>query len=164
MKNKYKARQSVVKWLIWFVVLLAVDLLFYSLSTVDDSLIYKICIWVVLFGVSLGLIVMLGTFIWSEVKGSLLIFDFDRKVIIMKNPVLFRKKTTEVQFDEIAKAHLSNLGMFKLFTVKTNKPHENSGMTTDNGMTVSINLYFVTKKSFEELKNALTRLQSELKI
>lgn len=164
MKNKYQAHQSVIKWLIWFVVLLAVDLLFYSISTVDDSLIYKMCIWIGLLGISLGLIVMLGTFIWSEVQGSLLIFDFDRKVIIMKNPVLFKKKTTEVRFDEIAKAHLSNLGMFKLFTVKTNKPHEDSGMTTDDGMTVSINLYFITKKSFQEVKAALARLQSGLKI
>lgn len=164
MKNKYKAHQSIIKWIAWIVVCLVIDVLLYLISDADDSLVYQLCIWAGVLGISLGIVAMLGTFIWSEIKGSLLVFDFDHKIITMRNPVLFRKKTTEVRFDEIAKAGFTNLGMFKLFTVKINKPHEDSGMTTDNGMTVSMNLYFITKKSYKELQTGLERLQSKLDI
>lgn len=161
MENKYKIHQSFFKWLITFAVAVIVLWFCYSGRNANPSLLYQACIWIAILGLGLGLIVMIGTCIWFLFAKSVLIFDFNQKNIIVKNPVLFRKNSTIVRFDEISKISISKISVFRMIDIKVKEPHEESGVTNNNGMTVSANLYLPTSKSIKVLDDAINRLKSE---
>ena len=51
-----------------------------------------------------------------------------------------------------------------MINIDVKEPHEKTGMTINDGMTVSANLYFPTSKSIKDLDDAIKRLNSELDI
>lgn len=114
--------------------------------------------------VGLGLVVSLGICIWLLFAKSVLVFDFDKNMITVKNPVLFSKRTTDVRFDEISKISVSRESIYRMINIDVKEPHEKTGMTINDGMTVSANLYFPTSKSIKDLDDAIKRLNSKLDI
>lgn len=163
MENKVKIHQSFFKWLITFVVVIIVLWFCYSNRDVSSSSVYQACIWIAVLGLGLGLIAMIGTCIWFLFAKSVLTFDFNQKTITVKNPVLFRKNYTIVRFDEISKISISKISVFRMIDINVKEPHEKSGVT-NNGMTVSANLYLPTKKSVAELNKVLDRLKLQLNL
>ena len=164
MENKYKIHQSFLKWLVTFVVMLFVFGICYFNKNAIPSLMFEACMWIAVLGIGLGLIVMLGTCIWFLFAKSVLVFDFNQKTITVKNPVLFSKRFTDVRLDEISKISIDREGVFRLINIDVKEPHEKTGMTIHEGMTISANLYFPTKKSLNDLDSAIERLKSELNI
>ena len=159
MENKYKAHQSFVKWMILLGLTFGADLFCYYLLSISDSEL-DMLIWFMIIGISIGLIAMLGLCIWLIFAGSIFQVDFDKEKITIKNPVLFRKRTTDINFGEISDIRVNKLEMFRLVYVNTNKPHEKSGMTSENGMLVSANLFFLSNKSLKRLDKVLERLKN----
>lgn len=164
MKDKVKIHQSFFKWLVTFAVVVIVLWFCYSNRYVSPSLVYQACIWIAILGLGLGLIVMLGICIWFLFTKSVLTFDFNHKTITVKNPVLFRKNSTIVRFDEISKISISQISIFRMININVKEPHEETGITNNSGMTVSANLFLPTKKSVAELDKAIDRLKSQLNL
>ncbi|WP_407455339.1 hypothetical protein [Ligilactobacillus aviarius] len=164
MKNKYKIHQSFVKWLIAIVAFAIIFWLCYSNRSDSPKLVFQACMWIAVIGVGLGLVVSLGICIWLLFAKSVLVFDFDKNMITVKNPVLFSKRTTDVRFDEISKISVSRESIYRMINIDVKEPHEKTGMTINDGMTVSANLYFPTSKSIKDLDDAIKRLNSELDI
>lgn len=164
MENKYKIHQSFLKWLVTFVVMLFVFGICYFNKNAIPSLMFEACMWIAVLGIGLGLIVMLGTCIWFLFAKSVLVFDFNQKTITVKNPVLFSKRFTDVRFDEISKISVSRESIYRMINIDVKEPHEKTGMTINDEMTVSANLYFPTSKSIKDLDDAIKRLNSELDI
>ena len=164
MKNKDKIHQSFVKWLIAIVAFAVIFWLCYSNRSDSPKLVFQACMWIAVIGVGLGLVVSLGICIWFLFAKSILAFDFNQKTITVKNPVLFSKRTTDVRFDEISKISVSRESIYRMINIDVKEPHEKTGMTINDGMTVSANLYFPTSKSIKDLDDAIKRLNSELDI
>ena len=164
MKNKYKIHQSFVKWLIAIVAFAIIFWFCYSNRSDSPKLVFQACMWIAVIGVGLGLVVSLGICIWLLFAKSVLVFDFDKNMITVKNPLLFSKRTTDVRFDEISKISVSRESIYRMINIDVKEPHEKTGMTINDEMTVSANLYFPTSKSIKDLDDAIKRLNSELDI
>lgn len=164
MKDKVKIHQSFFKWLVTFAVMAIVLWFCYAGRNADPRLLYRACMWLAVLFLGLALVVIVGTCIWFLFAKSVLTFDFNQKTIIVKNPVLFRKNSTVVRFDEISKISTSKVSVFRMININVKEPHEKSGVTINNGMTVSANLYLPTKKSVAELDKALDRVKSQLNL
>lgn len=161
MKNKYEAHQSKGTWLFLIIVMAIVDGLLFSLHMSD--FIIMLLEWVIL----ACLILYVGIFVFV-LKKPLLMIDFNRKTIFMRNPSLFKKKkTVEVPFTEISDISMFGIGKFMVqFTIKTKNPIEKNGMTDSRkeGNALTANLYYLTLDSFKELNSVYSRLKSELDI
>lgn len=164
MKDKVKIHQSFFKWLVMFAVIVIVLWFCYAGRNAVSILLYQACMWIMILFSGLTLVVGVGICVWFLFAKSVLTFDFNQKNIIVKNPVLFRKKSTIVRFDEISEISISKSSVFRMIDIKVKEPHEESGVTINNGMTVSANLYLPTKKSVAELDKALDRVKSQLNL